>query len=238
MAIPKISKGAMEVISRITPARQRQKLFRRILEIKPQSISILGNMHGSGPWRDVVNGFDSLFLKTLQKKKIGLHFSSWFWDVSIKEDPGNVALKIGPEGGLQYYAVNPELGPGRILNLFKQWADRCRGSLIVIDRELTKVRKIEKGANSLAITQVLIKGSYPAPVFYRSEWLIKDPVPLLSRLDFGQKEKIKDFIGLGLVYQDIWKQDISGDPLRNFYILSFSVANGFRLIDALLQFGF
>jgi hypothetical protein len=233
MAIPKISNGAERLISKITPARQRQKLFRRILEIKPQSISILGHMQDNKPWEKVVSGFDDILLGTLQKKKIGLHFSSWFWDVSINEDPDNVALRIGPKGGLQYYAVNPELGRGKALNLFRQWADRCRSNLIVIDRELTKAREIEKGMNSLAIKQVLINGSCPSPVFYRSEWLIKDPIPLLSRLDFGQKEKIKDFIGLGLVYQNIWKQDISGDPLRNFYILSFSVANGFRLIDAL-----
>ena len=144
------------------------------------------------------------------------------------------ALRANQYGELHYYAIDPEAGAPRFLNYFPSWGNRGRNHLIVIDREQPTVKQIEgTEAGPGPLTQVVIKARPFSPVFGRSNWLVGEPLPLLSKLDIFKPEKMKKFAHLALVYQSSWQRELKGTEAVSFYLMLFSVANGLSLLDAL-----
>ncbi|MDD5382305.1 MAG: hypothetical protein PHH60_01440 [Candidatus Margulisbacteria bacterium] len=224
------------ILTDLAATKERRRAFGRVMEVRPEALSLLiGSWYELiGPWKKNVDEFDRRLLGILGERRIGLHFSSATWQIPVEQDPSMDALRAGEHGELHYYAIDPEAGAPRFLNQFPSWGKRGRNHLIVIDREQAAVKQIggvEAGPESL--THVILKAQPFSPVFGRSAWLVREPIPLLNSLDIHQPEKMTKFAHLGLVYQSRWQHVLEGAELFQFYIMLFSVANGLTLLDAL-----
>jgi len=230
------SKTLGSILTDLATTKQRRRAFGRVMEVRPESLLFpTGSWYDQiEPWKKNVDEFDRRLLGILGQRRIGLHFSSAGWQMSVEQDPFLDALRAGEYGELHYYAINPEAGASRFLNLFPSWGNRGRNHLIVIDREQAVVKQIE-GAEAYPnpLTHVIIKARPFSPVYGRSAWLVGEPLHLLNRLDIFKPEKMKKFAQLGLVYQSRWQHELEGAELFHFYIMLFSVANGLSLLDAL-----
>ncbi|MFA5113045.1 MAG: hypothetical protein WC529_01980 [Candidatus Margulisiibacteriota bacterium] len=220
----------------LAATKERRRAFGRVLAARPEAIAQLtGSWYERiAPWRKTVDEFDRRLLGILGERRIGLHFSSACWEIPVELDPTKDALRTNNLGVLNYFALNLEAGNPRFLNHFPGWVIRGRDSLIVIDREQAAVKRVE-GTKSgpEPLTHVIVNAQPFAPVFGRSTWLLREPLPLLSILDTYKPEKMAKFTPLDLVYRSSWQRELTGTEAANFYIMLFSVANGLALLDAL-----
>jgi hypothetical protein len=231
------SKILGSILTDLAATKERRRAFGRVMEVRPGSLSfMLGSWYDQiEPWRKNVDEFDRRLLGILGQRKIGLHFSSATWQLTVAQNPLLDALRAGQYGELHYYAIDPEAGAPRFLNHFPSWCNRGRNHLIVIDREQAAVKQIEgKRSGPEPITQVTIPARPYSPVYDRSNWLVEEPIPLLNSLDILKPKIMKRFAHLALVYQSSWQQEIKGTDAVNFYLMLFSVANGLDLLDALI----
>ena len=225
-----------EIFPKILPTRENRKLFARLLKISPQALlELMGNWCTEiKPWRKNVDEFDRRLLGISGSKKIGLHFSLANWDMSVEQDPDLDALRAGTSGELHYVGVNPKAGLPQVLNLFPRWAGDGRNYLIVIDRENKRVRGIEAEQEISPLQRHIVIEAPPfSAIFYRAQWLIQEPIPLFSNLDFFRAEKMMPFVRFGFIYQSTWQQELEGKELYNFYLMLSAVTNGLRLLHAL-----
>ena len=196
------SKTLSSILTDLAATKQRRRAFGRVMEVRPGSLSLLiGNWYDRiEPWKKNVDEFDRRLLGILGERRIGLHFSSADWQMSVEQDPFLDALRAGEYGELHYYAIDPEAGAPKFLKQFPMWGNRGRNYLIVIDREQAAVKQIEGAEeNPNPLRHIIIKARPSSPVYARSNW----------------------------------QRELAGDEAANFYLMLFSVANGFTLLDAL-----
>jgi hypothetical protein len=224
------------VLTDLAATKERRRAFSRVMQVRPGSLSrVFGEWYDEiEPWKKNVDEFDRRLLGILGERRIGLHFSSAGWQMSVEQSPSLDALRAGQYGDLHYYAIDQEAGSPKFLNQFPTWANRGRNHLIVIDREQAAVKEIE-GARSGPgpLTQVTIRAQPFSPVYNRSNWLVEEPIPLFTGLDFHKPKIMKRFAHLAQVYQFIWQLEMTKPETVNFYLMLFSVANGLSLLDAL-----
>lgn len=221
------------ILGPLAPTRAKQEFFHRVLEVRPECLSLLmGSWYDQiGPWKKNVDDFDRRLLGLLGQRKIGLHFSLANWQMPVEQDPSLDALRAGESGKLHYWAINPGAGFPRALNPFPNWVNLARNYLIVIGREQESVKKME--GEQAYYAQIVIKAPPFSVIYQRSEWLVKEPIPLLNLLDFFQASKLETFAHLSLLYQSKWQYEFKGGEPFHFYLMLFAVVNGLSLLDAL-----
>jgi len=219
---------------KIPVSKQAGKLLvTHSLGIKPQSLPNI-RCDSSETWERMVDDFDRFLLGILNERKIGLHFTAGNWDMTLEQDPSLNGLIGGENRAIHYAGVDPELGRPQVLNLLPSWVSRNRDFLIVIDRELEVVKGIEElqkfpGSRG----HITIPAPSKFPIFPRSTWLVKEPIPLFSALDLARPFRLEDFVKLKYFYQCESLHALDSAENRGFHIMLFAVANGLRLLQAL-----
>lgn len=231
---------AQQVLAKYRPkvplAQRARALVLGNLEVPPW---LLPNCMGSWTammeqWDENAALFDDMYLDTVGRRRIGLHFSDADWDLSVERDPRLSALRIGEAGELHYIAVDPDSVPPRLLTLLPRWADAAKKHLIVINRDNAAVREIEARQKYPGSRGHITIGGRPgAEVFPRAHWLVGEPIPVFNMLDLSQPGNLSAFHDLRNLYQEEWMQELDGEAKRHFYLMLFAVANGIRLLEAL-----